>query len=330
MKALVFEGLGDIVFRNQPEPDVPESWSLLRVEAAGICGSDMRGYIGTDQSRIPPLIMGHEVAGLVLDGPSAGRRAIVNPMITCGSCRECVAGRSNLCLDRYAIGVQRPGGFAEFVAVPDRNVIAIPDDMNLLHAALAEPAATSLRCVTLASKLLHRPLPEAKSLVIGGGAIGLLSALWLKSYGVREVTLSETNRLRRATAAIAGFQAIDPMLAGIEADSFDLIIDAVGGGVTRELAIRSIRRGGVIVHVGLMDSDGALDMRRLTTSEIVLIGSYTYLPKDILVSIGALRQGILGKLDWVERRGLSEGPSAFAELSQSSSAAAKIVLVPSG
>lgn len=328
MKALVYTGIKEMVVRDEPAPVAGQWGAILRVEAAGICGSDMRGYHGTDAMRAPPLIMGHEVAGRVVDGTFAGRRAIVNPMITCGRCEDCLSGRSNLCQNRYAIGVQKPGGFAEFVAVPEHNLIEVPEDMNPVHAVLAEPAATCLRVVVLANKAALRPLAEGRSLVLGGGAIGLLSALWLRSFGVRDIVLSEVNPLRRETATRAGLNGVHP--DEVEPNSFDLIVDAVGGGETRRLAIAAARRGAVIVHVGLKDNAGELDMRKLTMGEITLLGSYTYQTRDLLESVRALYSGALGSLDWIDERTLSEGPAAFAALSQGNTGAAKIVLRPQG
>lgn len=327
MKALVLTGTRQIVERDEPAPVAGQWGSILRVEAAGICGSDMRGYHGTDAMRVPPLIMGHEVAGRVLDGRLAGRRVIVNPMITCGRCDDCLSGRSNLCQNRYAVGVQKPGGFAEFVAVPDENLIEIPENMNPAHAALAEPAATCLRVAVLANKAAPRPLAEGRSLVLGGGAIGLLSALWLRHFGVRDVVLSEINPLRRETAISAGLIGVGP--DDIQRDSFDLIVDAVGGGETRALAIAVARRGAVIVHVGLKDNAGELDMRKLTMGEIMLLGSYTYQTRDLLESVRALHNGSLGDLGWIDEWPLSQGPAAFAALSQGNTGAAKIILRPS-
>jgi alcohol dehydrogenase len=111
--------------------------------------------------------------------------------------------------------------------------------------------------------------------------------------------------------------------------SFDLVVDAVGGGVTRRLAIASTRPGGVIVHIGLMDSLGEADFRKITLAELTFIGTYTYTPVDLRACVRALHEGRLGSLEWVERRRLADGAGAFADLDQGRSAAAKIVLLPS-
>jgi 2-desacetyl-2-hydroxyethyl bacteriochlorophyllide A dehydrogenase len=332
MKALVYTRPHEIQFRDEAAPTVADGEVLVQVDAVGICGSDMHAYHGHDPRRVPPLILGHEAAGRVVNGPGAGRRAILNPLITCGRCEACLGGRQNLCAARKLIGMNRPGAFAEQVAIPEANVIAIPADMDPVAAALSEPAATALHALDLAGRVLDRPIAEAKALVIGGGSIGLLSALFLKSYGCARTVLAETNRLRRDSAARTGAcTAVDPATDAdkLPESGFDLVVDAVGGAATRRLAIRSVRAGGVVVHIGLMDSAGETDFRKITLAELTVIGTYTYTPVDLRACVRALYDGKLGGLEWVERRPLAEGGAAFADLDRGRSAAAKIVLVPS-
>src|SRR5205085_10209870 len=117
MKALVYTHPNEMTYVEQPAPAAATGEVLIRVEAVGICGSDMHAYHGRDPRRVPPLILGHELVGRVLQGPSAGRRVTVNPLSTCGRCAYCVGGRDNLCSHRTMIGMTRPGGFAERIAV---------------------------------------------------------------------------------------------------------------------------------------------------------------------------------------------------------------------
>ena len=197
MKALVYTAPNEVTFRDEPEPVAGSGDVMLAVEAAGICGSDMHAFHGRDPRRNPPLILGHELAARILDGPLAGRRVTVNPLITCGRCEYCVTGRDNLCARRTMIGMTRPGGFAERIAVPERTLIEIPDAMPARVAALTEPAATALHALNLGMRALSRPLPETRMRVVGGGAVGLLAALLAHAYGCRDVSLAETNPLRR-------------------------------------------------------------------------------------------------------------------------------------
>jgi alcohol dehydrogenase len=329
MKALVYTDPREVIYRDEPDPSPGPGDLVVRVDAVGICGSDMHAYLGHDARRVPPLILGHEAAGSVVEGAAAGRRGVINPLVACGECDDCLGGRANICTARKLIGLNYAGAFAERVAVPEQNLIPIPDDMDAAHAALTEPAATALHAVALAGRASWRPLDEAEALVIGGGSIGLLTALMLAHRGCRRIVLAETNPLRRETARRAGaFQVVDPTTDGVEENHFDLVMDAVGGAASRRAAVSAVRPGGVIVHIGLMDNEGGMDVRKMTLSEVTFIGTYTYTPVDFRATVQKLYTGALGSLDWIEQRPLAEGPAAFDDLLNDRSAAPKIVLRP--
>jgi 2-desacetyl-2-hydroxyethyl bacteriochlorophyllide A dehydrogenase len=329
MKALVYTAPHEIVYRDEPPPQLAADEVLIGVDAVGICGSDLHAYHGRDPRRVPPLILGHELAGRILEGPGAGRRVTVNPLITCRACDYCRQGRDNLCSRRTMIGMTRAGGFAELMTTAAASVIELPDSLGAREAALTEPASTALHAITLAMRALARPLQECDVLVQGGGAIGMLATLLLTNYGVRNVTTVETNPLRRASLARATRATVrDPSTSAPADGSADLVIDAVGAAVTRNAALACIRPGGVIVHVGLQDWASEIDMRRLTLGEITLIGTYTYSTADLRASVRALHEGAFGDLAWVEERPLAEGAAAFRDLHEGRAAAAKIVLRP--
>ncbi len=333
MKALVYTKPNEVTYRDEPEPQFGAGDVLIEVDAVGICGSDMHAYHGHDPRRNPPLILGHELAGRILEGPGKGRRVTVNPLITCGYCEYCKQGRDNLCANRTMIGMTRAGGFAERVTTAAASVIDIPQDMSVRAAALTEPAATAVHAINVAIRALVRPLPECRVLVLGGGAIGMLTALLLKSYGVRHVTVSETNGLRRASlekaASVATYDPLQSGAANAPADnSMDLVIDAVGGKATRNSALAAVKPGGVVMHIGLMDWASEIDMRKLTLAEITLIGTYTYSTADLRAAALALHEGAFGDLAWVEERPLSEGAAAFRDLHEGRTASAKVVLLP--
>jgi 2-desacetyl-2-hydroxyethyl bacteriochlorophyllide A dehydrogenase len=329
MKALVYTNPNEMTYREQPKPTAAPGEVLIQVEAVGICGSDMHAYHGRDPRRVPPLILGHELAGQVLEGPWLGKRVTVNPLITCGHCEFCVQGRNNLCANRTMIGMTRAGGFADYVTTAAASVIEIPEDMSARAAALTEPAATALHALNAAARVLERPLPECEVLVIGGGAIGLLVALLLRSYGCRRVHVSETNALRRdAAVRTTGWPAYDPGHDSVPQNTMDLVIDAVGATSTRDAALRAVKPGGAIVHVGLAEGSSEIDMRKLTLAEITLVGVYTYSTADLRAAVRSLHEGGFGDLAWVEERPLSEGARAFRDLDQGRSAAAKILLRP--
>jgi len=330
MKALVYTHPLEVTYRDEPDPQLAAGEVVLRIDAVGICGSDMHAYHGHDPRRNPPLILGHELAGTVIAGPFVGKRFTANPLITCGHCEYCVQGRNNLCANRTMVGMTRPGAFAERMSIPASSLVEIPAEMDARTAALTEPAATALHALNLSMRAMQRPLGEARLLVIGGGAIGMLTALLAKHYGCAEIRVAETNALRRASVEKhAGVRAFDPLVDKAIADnSMDLVVDAVGAKATRNAAFAAVKPGGVIMHVGLQDWASEIDMRKLTLAEITLLGTYTYSTADLRATVAALRAGAFGGLAWVEERPLSEGARAFRDLHEGRSAAAKIVLRP--
>ncbi|UCH73956.1 MAG: alcohol dehydrogenase catalytic domain-containing protein [Rhodospirillales bacterium] len=328
MKALVYTAPVTLEYREEPDPVPAAGEALVRIDAVGICGSDMHAWHGHDPRRVPPLILGHEAAGEVVSGSGIGRRVTMNPLIICGRCVYCLTGRSNLCENRTMIGMTRPGAYAQFVSIPEHCLVDLPADMNPSDAALTEPTATAWHAVDLAERACRRSLAECDALVIGGGAVGLLTALVLRARGIRTLVLAETNPLRRATAQDERIHCFDPTEAAPEERLADVVFDCVGSARTRQLAIHAARPGGVVVHIGLQDSSGELDVRKITLSELSFLGVYTYTTADLRASADALYRGVLGDLKWIERRPLDEGPAAFQDLDAGRSAAAKIVLLP--
>jgi threonine dehydrogenase-like Zn-dependent dehydrogenase len=331
MKALVYTRPNALVLRDEAEPTPRNDEVLVRVDAVGICGSDMHAYHGHDSRRPPPLVLGHEAAGLVISGPNTGARVAVNPLVTCGTCDWCLAGRPHLCPSRELLSVPpRAGAFAELVRVPERNLVTIPDHLETKRAALTEPLAVAYHAVSLGARLLHRPISASRCLVLGGGAIGLGCALVLAMRGAREIQIGEPNAARRQTASSAGpFHCYAPNESGEPLKlSMDLIIDAVGAVATRSAASRLVKPGGVIVHVGLLPGSEGLDVRKITLQEIIVAGTYCYTPLEFRETLDAIANGQLGSLDWLEERPLSDGPQAFRDLDAGATAAAKIVLRP--
>ncbi len=333
MKALVYTAPGETQFRDLPPPELVPGEVVLRIEAVGICGSDMHAWHGHDPRRKPGLVLGHEFVGRIessaAPGFAVGTRWTGNPLITCGRCDYCVQGRNNLCAERSMVGMTRPGAFAELMSIPAASLIAMPQDLSARAAALTEPAATAWHALNLCLRALARPIHECRVLVIGGGAIGMLAALLLRHVGARAVVLAELNALRRAAvAAHANCAVIDPRLEAPPENAFDLVIDAVGAKATRAQAFAATKPGGVIMHVGLQDWASEIDMRKLTLAEITLLGTYTYTPADLRATVDALAAGAFGDLSWVEERSLADGAQAFVDLDQGRCASAKVLLRP--
>jgi len=329
VKALVQTAPNILVYRDEPDPAPVPGEAIVSVEAVGICGSDMHAIHGHDARRPTPIILGHEAAGRVLTGRFVGRRVAVNPLVVPPDCPFAREGRPHLSPRREILSMPpRPGAFAELVRAPEENLVEIPEDMPALQAALAEPVAVSFHAVHHGARLLVRPLPAARCLVLGGGAIGLAAALVLIQAGAGEVWLLEPNAERRATAERAGVTLARAPSDGPEGGSCDLILDAVGAAATRASASQLARPGGVIVHAGLLPGAEGLDVRRLTLQEITFTGTYCYTPEEFSTVVRLLAAGRLGALDWLEARPLAEGARAVADIDAGVVAAAKLVLIP--
>ena len=331
MKALVYTGPYGLEMREAPMPVPGPGEVLIKVEAVGICGSDMHAYHGQDARRPPPLILGHEAAGRIVGGLRDGQRVTINPLVVDPDCPYAKEGRAHLSPTRQIISMPpRNGAFAEYVTIPERNVVAIPDSLPIAQAALAEPIAVSWHAVRIGIEKMFVPVQKARVVVLGGGAIGLAAAICARHFGARDVQVGETNALRRsAFARMPDISAYTPGETGEpQENSVDLVIDAVGANATRAAASKMIRPGGVIVHVGLLPGAEGLDIRKITLQEVTLSGSYCYTHADFVATVDALIAGSLGALDWFETRPLDAGLVAFADIDANRVAAAKIVLIP--
>jgi len=333
MKALVYTQANEVQLLDRDEPQALDGEVVLRIDAVGICGSDMHAYHGHDPRRNPGLVLGHEFAGTVVQSmhPSwqPGARVTGNPLITCGACEFCEQGRDNLCANRTMVGMTRPGAFAQAMSIPGRCLIALPDNLGAVAAALTEPAATALHAVHLSIKALVRPLNECRVLVLGGGAIGMLAALLLRHQGVEQLEVAEVNALRRTSIEKhARCKSLDPRSVSAEGSAFDYVIDAVGSAITRQAALAAVKPGGVVMHIGLQDWASEIDMRKLTLAEITLMGTYTYSHADLRATVALLARGAFGDLSWVETRPLADGAEAFSDLHHGRLASAKVVLEP--
>ena len=327
MNSLVYTGVQQLSYQPTDAPQVATGEALVKVAAAGICGSDMHAFLGHDARRVPPLVLGHEIAGTVVGGSNDGKDVVVNPLIGCHQCDYCLDGRGNLCPHRTMLGMTRAGGFADYLSVPEHNLI-FSDELNPIHAALCEPAATVLHALRLVERSAWRPLPESKVCIIGGGAIGMLGYLFLRAFGVSDISLSETNPLRRSNYQDGDVRLIDPTRERLEPNSFDIVLDVVGLQITRQSAIDAVRPGGVIMHIGLGEDRGDMDARKLTLGEVAFLGTYTYNMIDMRQSLKYLQEGRLGDLSWVETMPLSRGQEAFEALLSGKMRSPKIVLLP--
>ena len=328
MKALIYKAPKELQMGDMPDPVPGTGDALVKVASVGICGSDMHGFLGHDPRRAPPLILGHEVAGLASGDGFADRRVTVNPLVASPTSRATLAGQDNICPHRQLLSIPpRHGGFAEMVAIPETNLVTVPDHVSLDQAALTEPIACGWHAVRIARA--HPAGAEgAKALVIGGGAIGVGAALCLRANGITDILVSEPNSIRRDyIEAKCGLSAVSPEDVPSDGD-YDVVIDGVGYAPTRAQACEVVRPGGIIVHIGLGSGEGGVDSRRLTLWEITFVGTYSYTAQDFRDTAQAMFDGRLGALDWIETRPLSEGARAFEDIRAGRVTAPKIILKP--
>ncbi len=327
MKALVYAGPEMSVYRDVAEPAPKPGEVVVRIAAVGLCGSDMHAFLGHDARRPAPLILGHEAVGTVEE---TGERVAINPLVSCGRCEDCKAGRDNLCPERQIISMPpREGAFAERIAMPVRNLTPIPDGVPFARAVLTEPLACGWHALKLAGRTAIKPVAETRIVVLGGGAIGLGAALCAKAFGYPSITIAEPNGERRARLAEAGdFTLRHPDDAMREDVGAELVIDAAGFSATRAAACALARPGGTIVHIGLASGEGGVDARRLTLQEITFAGAYTYTSGDFAETAAAIFDGRLGDMAWAETRPLSDGASTLSDMAAGRIAAPKIVFLP--
>lgn len=310
MRAMVYTRPNVVEMLDVGFPAADEGETMITVANVGICGSELHG-IATTEFRKPPLIMGHEFAGTTADG----RRVVVNPLLSCGHCDHCLAGRDHLCRTRRIVGIHRPGAFAEAVPVPDSAIHEIPATMSFETAAMVEPLANAVHALALA-----RVEPDARIAVIGAGPIGLVCALVALEHSA-DVTVCDLSEERLAAALALGAQAVSPRLTG----EFDLVIDAVGAGPTHRDSLERLRRGGTAVWVGLMSAEPGFDAQEIVREEKHVIGSYCYTAADFVAALELVEKV---PADWVRTFPLDQGVEVFNGLMAGRTDIVKAQLVP--
>lgn len=321
-----------------PEQATAPGAVTLRPGAAGICGSEIEGYLGRMRNRIPPLVMGHEFAGEIVevgagvDPAWMGRSVAVNPLLPCQQCALCHAGFTNICPHRALIGIQHPGGFAELVSAPVENVVALPQGVSPAIGALAEPFANGVHAVRLGLELG----PAAHTIIVGAGTIGLLVMEAALLAGAGRVAVVEPFGPRRAHAARLGAHAVyetssqaeEAVRAETDGLGADLVIDAVGTSGTRQAAMGAVRPAGCVVALGLRDDESPLVFHHLVRNQITIRGSYAYTMDDYRQALAWLIEGKAGIGEAPTILPLEEGPEVFAELARGPSARVKYFLAP--
>jgi threonine dehydrogenase-like Zn-dependent dehydrogenase len=339
MQAAVWTGAGVIEMKEMEVPSVPAGEVLIKVNAVGICGSELSGYLGHNSLRVPPLVMGHEFSGTIENVASdvtafkPGDRVTVNPMIPDRSCVMCRAGYENLCLNRTLIGAHRPGAFAGFVTAPEVAVYRLPGSIDDLTGTLVEPLACAIRANELA-----QVGPGSTVVIEGAGPIGLLSLLVARASGASTIVISDLVEERLDFARSWGAtHAVNPAKTDVVQLAKDVtgglgvdaVIDAVGLPITRKTGVLAVRPGGRVIFIGLHEDESSIPGNLIVRSEITVQGAFCYTQANFSASIRMLASGFL-KADetWVEIRPLDQTDESFRQLIETPSAAAKIVLRP--
>jgi L-iditol 2-dehydrogenase len=288
MKALVLEEYNRLTYKEMPDPQLGPDDVLIRVKAAGICGSDVHGMDGSTGRRIPPLIMGHEASGVISEIGSnvnqyqPGLRVTFDSTVYCGVCFYCRRGDINLCDQRRVLGVscddyRQHGTFAEYVAVPRHIVYPLPDKITFAQCAIVEPCSVAFHAVAITPLSLNDT-----AVVVGAGIIGLLVIQTLRTSGCGQIIAVDLEPARLALARQLGAdQGLNPNDDDAVAEikkmtgnrGADVAFDAVGLNASLKTALGSLRKGGDLTLIGNLKSEVELALQTVVTGEITLRGS---------------------------------------------------------
>ncbi|HEX4836808.1 MAG TPA: alcohol dehydrogenase catalytic domain-containing protein [bacterium] len=300
MKAVVYKGPGVVALEEHADPHPGAGEVLVAVRAVGICGSDIHGFSGATGRRAPGIVMGHEVAGVVVGRgpgvarPRPGSRAAIFPILSCHRCDACLRGQPQVCGRRRVLGVQIPGAFSEYLVVPAGNCRPLRRTTQFAEGALAEPLAVGLHAVALAG--VRRGMPAA---VLGAGGIGLCVLLAYRLRGASPVFVTDLVPERLAVAeALGGIPVrardadpVDRILR--DAGPLEGVVDAVGSAGTLRQALALASSGGRVVVVGMGAPTVELPLYDLITQERVLVGSYAYTAREYARAVTLINRGRL-------------------------------------
>ena len=338
MKAAVWYGGKDIRIEDVAMPTAGPQEILIKVKVVGICGSELHAYEGLSKRRNPPLVMGHEFAGIIeqvgerSNGLDVGERVVVDPAVPCGVCELCLSGQTNICRARRHVGIDFPGAFAQYVKVPSRACHKISDSISFEEAALAEPLSVGIHAASLTNVREGDVV-----LILGSGVIGL-SCLIAARERAATVLVSDLFRLRLNFAKLFGADEVidasivDPVSEVQRTTSgkgADTVIEAVGLEKTVGQAISSVKDGGRVILVGMLDQTARVNILQITLREIQVKGSYGRTSEDFKKGLT-----LLGKDPSLIRRlithtfPLHDVSQAFETMSSEKQSTMKIMLIP--
>jgi 2-desacetyl-2-hydroxyethyl bacteriochlorophyllide A dehydrogenase len=301
IRRVIVDADKQVVIEHTPAPTAGAGEALVRAVYAGVCGSDTHAQHGRHPHIRLPYAVGHEVVGVVqqvgadVDDLAAGDRVTVEPTLPCWSCKQCRAGRINLCENLGFFGCgHSQGGMAELFSIPANRLHWIPDDVDDLTATLIEPLSTPVHAARLAG-----PLAGKAVAILGAGSIGLLMLAVVRAHGASRIVVSDVLENKRAKALALGADAVvdataEDVVAQVRAalgESADVVFDCVAIQSTLDQAVGMALKGGTVIVLGVPSRDVTMPVVVMQDQEVRVQGSATYLPEDFAESIELLRTG---------------------------------------
>lgn len=340
MKALVWEAPRVMNLREVEKPVAADDEVVIRVAYAGICGSELSGYLGHNSLRVPPLVMGHEFSGEIValgaDAASVNTKlsmnqaVTVNPLYCTGESDLQRRGLDQLCPTRRLVGAHRPGAYAEYVTVPAKSVTPLPAGMSLRTGALTEPVACGVRIGELAGDVR-----DAHCLIIGAGPIGLLALQALQLKGAARIFMADLDSERLAMAKELGAEPLDPHTQDVvgavqEATGLGVAVsvDAVGAASTRRQCVAATQPTGTVILSGLHEEVSEMPAADIIRREIVVRGSFSYSPANFAKAVELLESEKIRLDPWIVEAPLGDGGHWFDRLIDQPGNVSKVLLVP--
>ncbi|MEM7031248.1 MAG: alcohol dehydrogenase catalytic domain-containing protein [Chloroflexota bacterium] len=341
MRSLVWEGPRIMTMHNGPELEPEADEVVIKVSYAGICGSELSGYLGHNALRVPPVVMGHEFSGEIVSvgsdvqaqyAPlSVGKAVTANPLIDCNTCEYCQRGVNHLCLSRQLIGAHRPGAYAEYVSVPAKMVSVLPDGLSLRLGALVEPVGVGVRIGEMAGDVQGQDV-----LIVGAGPIGLLALQVLQTKGAKRVFIADLSPERLAMGEALGGEILNPASVDVVQSVLDatggrgvsVSVDAVGLAVTRTQCVSATCATGTLILSGLHEETSEVPAADIIRREIVVRGCFAYSPDNFAEAIQLLLEDKIRLDPWIVEAPLTEGGPWFDRLIDEPGDVSKVLLVP--
>lgn len=314
MRAGFIEKPGAAYFKEVEEPQIVNDTDVkIQVKATGICGSEVHAFHGKHPFRIPPVVSGHEFAGIIVEVGKGvtkykpGDRVTAEPQYGCGECPACRAGRYNICRDKKVLGSNGwSGSFGEFVVVPEKTIVPLKKEVSFEQGALIEPIAVGMHAVRQ-----NRISISDTVLIIGAGTIGLGILLSVRACNPRCIIMTDVVDFNLEAAGKMGCTHVinstkeslgEKIMEITEGKGVDITFLAFGNGPVVEEAAKLTKRGGVISEIALMQNSERAPYELIQSKEISLIGSNMYTYEDYMVVVDCMAKGLIDTSQFITQR----------------------------